>query len=131
MTELPVRQKGTCCEVDMPRDATWAVDTAAVLKALADPTRLAMIWCLCKAEEPVCVCDFTATFDLGQPTISHHMGKLKAAGLVESEKRGVWIYYRVREDLPPATARLLAALVAESDGSPRVARRIRFRRTEP
>jgi DNA-binding transcriptional ArsR family regulator len=111
MTELPVRRKGRCCEVKVPPDGSWAVGTAATLKALADPTRLAMVWCLCKADEPVCVCDFTATFNLGQPTISHHMGKLRAAGLVESEKRGVWIYYRLSADLPPATAGLLRALV--------------------
>lgn len=111
MTEPPVRQRGRCCEVEMPPDGSWAADTVTILKALADPTRLAMIWCLCKAEEPVCVCDFTATFDLGQPTISHHMAKLRAAGLVDSEKRGVWIYYRLRDDLPLATARLLSALV--------------------
>lgn len=113
MTELPVRQRGRCCELEMPAGDSWAADTATVLKALADPTRLAMVWCLSKAKGPVCVCDFTATFDLGQPTISHHMAKLRAAGLVDSEKRGVWIYYRMRDDLPPATARLLAALVEE------------------
>jgi ArsR family transcriptional regulator len=72
-----------------------------------------MIWCLRRAAAPVCICDFTATFELGQPTISHHMGKLRAAGLVESEKRGLWIYYRLRDDLAPATIRLIDALVAE------------------
>jgi ArsR family transcriptional regulator len=115
MTELPVRQKGLCCEVELPADQTWAVENARLLKALADPTRLAMVWCLRRAAAPVCICDFTATFDLGQPTISHHMGKLKAAGLVESEKRGLWVYYRLRQDLPPATVRLIDAVVA-ADG---------------
>jgi ArsR family transcriptional regulator len=113
--ELPVRQKGSCCELELPADHGWAVENARLLKALADPTRLAMVWCLRRAQAPVCICDFTATFDLGQPTISHHMGKLKAAGLVESEKRGLWVYYRVRRDLAPAAVRLIDALVA--DGS--------------
>jgi ArsR family transcriptional regulator len=112
MTELPVRQKGSCCELELPTDQTWATGTARLLKALADPTRLAMVWCLRRAGTPVCICDFTATFDLGQPTISHHMGKLRSAGLVESEKRGLWVYYRLREDLPPTTLRLIDALVA-------------------
>ena len=90
-TELPVRQKGLCCELELPPDQDWAAESARLLKALADPTRLAMVWCLRRAQAPVCICDFTATFDLGQPTISHHMGKLKAAGLVESEKQGLWV----------------------------------------
>lgn len=113
MTALPVRQKGLCCEVELPADPAWAQAGARLLKALADPTRLAMVWCLRRADAPVCICDFTAAFDLGQPTVSHHMGKLKAAGLVESEKRGLWIYCRLRADLPPATGRLIDALVAE------------------
>lgn len=112
-TELPVRQKGSCCELELPTDRRWAVENARLLKALADPTRLAMIWCLRRARAPVCICDFTATFDLGQPTISHHMGKLKAAGLVESEKRGLWVYYRLRDDLAPATLSLIDVLVAD------------------
>ncbi|TMC12222.1 MAG: helix-turn-helix transcriptional regulator [Chloroflexi bacterium] len=109
--ELPVRQRGTCCELEVPADRDWAAGHARLLKALADPTRLAMVWCLRRADGPVCICDFTATFDLGQPTISHHMGKLRAAGLVESEKRGLWVYYRLRGDLAPATARLIEVLV--------------------
>jgi len=113
MTELPVRQKGLCCELELPADQSWARDRAQLLKALADPTRLAMIWCLRRAAAPVCICDFTATFDLGQPTISHHMGKLKAAGLVESEKRGLWIYYKLRSDLAAATDALIDGLVAD------------------
>lgn len=111
--ELPVRQKGSCCELELPADQGWAVESARLLKALADPTRVAMVWCLRRAQAPVCICDFTATFDLGQPTISHHMGKLKAAGLVESEKRGLWVYYQLRRDLAPATVRLIDALVAD------------------
>ncbi|MDR0360067.1 MAG: metalloregulator ArsR/SmtB family transcription factor [bacterium] len=110
-TVLPVRQKGLCCELRLPADHAWAEENARLLKALADPTRLAMVWALHRADAPVCICDFTATFDLEQPTISHHMGKLKTAGLVESEKRGVWVYYRLRDDLPPASARLIDTLV--------------------
>ncbi len=66
-----------------------------------------------RAQAPVCICDFTATLDLGQPTISHHMSRLRAAGLVGSEKRGLWVYYRLRYDLAPPTVRLIDALVAD------------------
>src|SRR5690348_470313 len=120
--ELPVRQRGTCCELEVPADRDWAAGHARLLKALADPTRLAMVWCLRRAEAPVCICDFTATFDLGQPTISHHMAKLRAAGLVESEKRGLWIYYRLRPDLPPSTSRLIDTLVADGPSTGPAAR---------
>ena len=69
---------------------------------------LASLW---RAEGAVCICDFTGAFELSQPTISHHMGKLKDAGLVESEKNGIWVYYRIRDDLAQPTRRLLAHLI--------------------
>ena len=67
---------------------------AARFKALADPTRVAIINSLSAAEE-VCVCNLTETFDLSQPTISHHLKVLRDAGLVESSRRGTWAYYRL------------------------------------
>jgi len=82
------------------------------MKALADPTRLTMVASLWKAKAPICICDFTASLELSQPTISHHMAKLKEFGLVDSEKQGIWVYYRLRADLAPATRRLLAQLIA-------------------
>jgi DNA-binding transcriptional ArsR family regulator len=110
--ELPViRQRGVCCGLP-DVDATWAEETAELMKALADPTRLTMIASLWKAKEPICICDFTAGLELSQPTISHHMAKLKELGLVESEKRGIWVYYRLGAQLAPATRRLLAQVVA-------------------
>jgi len=111
---LPVvRERGVCC--DLPQiDAGWAERTATLMKALADPTRLTMLAALWKANQPVCICDFTASLDLTQPTISHHMAKLKDADLVDSEKEGIWMYYRLRDDLPAMTRRLLQQLVAGS-----------------
>jgi ArsR family transcriptional regulator len=64
------------------------------LKALADPTRLAIVSCLLSAPESVCVCDLTCEFDLGQPTISHHLKRLRQAGLVRAQRRGTWVHYR-------------------------------------
>lgn len=106
-----IRQRGVCCGLP-DVDATWAEETAELMKALADPTRLTMIASLWKAKEPICICDFTAGLELSQPTISHHMAKLKGLGLVESEKRGIWVYYRLGAQLAPATRRLLAQVVA-------------------
>jgi ArsR family transcriptional regulator len=112
LRELPVlRERGVCCELPAV-DAGWAECAAAILKALADPNRLPLMAVLWRARAPVCICDFTASLDLSQPTISHHMGKLKAAGLVAWEKQGIWTYYRVRDDLAPATRALLAQLLA-------------------
>jgi ArsR family transcriptional regulator, arsenate/arsenite/antimonite-responsive transcriptional repressor len=110
--ELPVaRQRGVCCGLP-DVDATWAEGTAGLMKALADPTRLTMIASLWKANAPICICDFTAGLELTQPTISHHMAKLKEIGLVDSKKQGIWIYYRLRADLAPTTRKLLAQLIA-------------------
>jgi ArsR family transcriptional regulator, arsenate/arsenite/antimonite-responsive transcriptional repressor len=106
-----VRQRGVCCGLP-DVDATWAETTAGLMKVLADPTRLTMIASLWKADAPICICDFTAGLGLSQPTISHHMAKLKEIGLVDSEKRGIWIYYRLAADLPTATRTHLAQLIA-------------------
>jgi ArsR family transcriptional regulator len=81
---------------------------AARFKALADPTRVAIVNCLSAADE-VCVCNLTATFELSQPTISHHLKILREAGLVESTRRGTWAYYRV---VPEAIDALRGALGA-------------------
>jgi ArsR family transcriptional regulator len=110
--QLPmVRERGACCELPVV-DERWAEDTSALMKALADPTRLTMMASLWKADAPICICDFTAGLELSQPTISHHMSKLKEAGLVESEKRGIWVYYRLRSKLAPSTRRVLAQLMS-------------------
>src|SRR5437016_13634763 len=79
---------------------------AAQFKALADPTRIAIVNQLAAADE-VCVCNLTAAFDLSQPTISHHLKILRDAGLVESTRRGTWAYYRV---VPEALGALAVAL---------------------
>jgi len=105
-----VRARGVCCALPAV-NASWAEDRAELMKALSDPTRLTMLASLWKAPAPICICDFTAGLELTQPTISHHMAKLKEAGLVESEKRGIWIYYRLRDKLPTETRKLLSQLL--------------------
>ena len=81
-----------------------------VLKSLADPTRLQIIGILRRSSEPVCICDLTATFNLSQPTISHHMAKLREAGLIEVVRRGIWAYYRLGTRLDAKTRSLLDLL---------------------
>jgi ArsR family transcriptional regulator, arsenate/arsenite/antimonite-responsive transcriptional repressor len=111
LIELPVRTRGVCCDLELavePADMGPAVD---VLKALADPTRLSMVATLRKHAQPVCICDLVAVYDLTQPTISHHMAVLREAGLVSYEKRGLWGFYSLQENLTTATKRLLDALL--------------------
>jgi ArsR family transcriptional regulator, arsenate/arsenite/antimonite-responsive transcriptional repressor len=107
---LPERERGVCCPPTLKARPAKIEQTSEVLKALADPTRLQIALCLRDAKEPVCICDFTATFDLTQPTVSHHMAKLREAGLVEVTKSGIWSFYRLAPDLPPATRRILDAI---------------------
>jgi ArsR family transcriptional regulator, arsenate/arsenite/antimonite-responsive transcriptional repressor len=105
------RERGVCCALPKVGER-WAESRAELMKALADPTRLTMLASLWKAAAPICICDFTAGLGLSQPTISHHMAKLKEAGLVESKKRGIWVYYRLRDKMPTETRKLLSGLVA-------------------
>ena len=108
---LPERIKGVRSPPSIPRALTKVEASVDVLKALADPTRLQMIGVLKRSARPVCICDFTAAFDLSQPTISHHMGRLREAGLVEVTKDGIWAYYRLNPHLESKTRALLDVLV--------------------
>ena len=86
-----------------------AAGLAQVFKALADPVRLRLV-SLIGAHQggEVCVCELTDAFDLTQPTISHHLKVLREAGIIDSERRGTWVYYR----LEPAALERMAALLA-------------------
>jgi ArsR family transcriptional regulator len=93
------RVKGCCQPVAPPLPEARAEELATLYKALADPTRVQIIHILAAAADPVCVCDFTAAFDLGQPTISHHLAKLRDAGIVTSSKRGIWAFYQLDPEM--------------------------------
>lgn len=108
---------GECCPalLTAPLDETQAVDLARVFKALGDPVRLRLLSMIAsRAGGEVCVCDLTPAFDVSQPTISHHLKLLKQAGLIDSERRGTWVYYRL---LPEMTDRL-AAILTRPTGQP-------------
>src|SRR3981081_2846484 len=105
---LPVRERGTCCDVALeikPAAVNAAVD---LLRLLADPARLQMMASLQEADQPGCVCDFTAVLGLSQPTISHHMGKLRNAGLVKVTWQGIWSFYEIAPGLPPGRGHLVS-----------------------
>jgi ArsR family transcriptional regulator, arsenate/arsenite/antimonite-responsive transcriptional repressor len=70
---------------------------ALLLQGAADPTRLAILRRLARAEE-LCACDFTDCCEVGQPTVSHHLKVLRDSGWVLSERRGNWVWYRLRPD---------------------------------
>lgn len=106
----PERERGTCCALELEMPPRRAAEVAGVLKALADPTRVQMVLALRAATDPACICDFTATFSLSQPTLSHHMARLRAAGLVVASRSGIWTYYRLRPDLPERVRRIVDAL---------------------
>jgi ArsR family transcriptional regulator, arsenate/arsenite/antimonite-responsive transcriptional repressor len=88
-----------CCEpvLAAPLDDAAAHDLAGALKVLADPVRLRLLSLIAAAGE-VCACDLVAPLGRSQPTVSHHLGVLADAGLVERERRGRWVHYRVVPD---------------------------------
>jgi ArsR family transcriptional regulator len=99
-----------CCPplATEPLSAAQAEQVAPLLKALADPVRLRLMSLV--ASHPggeACVCDLNDAFDLTQPTISHHLKVLHEAGLLDRDKRGVWVYYRARTQALASLAALI------------------------
>ncbi|MCO5996454.1 ArsR/SmtB family transcription factor [Actinoallomurus rhizosphaericola] len=101
---------GACCAplACEPLTAGEAEDLAPLFKAIADPVRLRLLSLIaCHDGGEACVCDLTSAFELTAPTISHHLKVLKQAGLIDSERRGTWVYYWIN---PAALTRLSALL---------------------
>ena len=111
--ELAPKQKRPagepCCEPVVYPDVerVQAERMAAIAKALADPVRLQLVDVLRRHAGKVCVCELVPLFDLAQPTVSHHLKVLRQAGLVDSERHGLWAYYYV---IPDALEELAAWL---------------------
>ncbi|MBB5085284.1 ArsR/SmtB family transcription factor [Nonomuraea endophytica] len=92
-----------------PISETDAAAAAVLLKAVADPVRLRLLSMIgSHAGGEACVCDLTPVFDLTAPTISHHLKILRTAGLIDGERRGTWVHYRI----VPETVNKLGALFA-------------------
>jgi ArsR family transcriptional regulator len=109
-TQLTVLDLG--CSTPMvaePLSAGEAADQARVFKALSDPVRLRLLSLIAsQAGGEVCVCELTAEFDVTAPTISFHLRALREAGLVSSERRGTWVYYRVNQSMLADLSRFFA-----------------------
>jgi ArsR family transcriptional regulator len=108
VTLAPKRKRPSgqpCCEALVQPDVSSAkADRIAALgKVLSDPVRVQLVDVLRKAPGQVCVCELQPLFDISQPTLSHHLKKLREAGVVGVERRGLWAYYHV---LPKAMKEL-------------------------
>jgi ArsR family transcriptional regulator, arsenate/arsenite/antimonite-responsive transcriptional repressor len=99
--------------VGQPLGESAATSLAQIFRALGDPVRLRLV-SLIGAHQggEVCVCDLTSAFNLTQPTISHHLKVLREAGIIDSERRGTWVYYR----LVPAALEHMGALLSVPPG---------------
>ena len=101
-----------CCTPLDGRDPALHAALAARLRALGDPTRLAIVARLAGAARPVCACEIGEGFAQGQPTISHHLRVLRQAGLVTARRRGTWIHYEADAGELAEVAGALEELVA-------------------
>lgn len=101
-----------CCGplLQTPLDREGAEQVAAAFKVLGDPARLRLLSLIAAGEGgEACVCDLTEPLGLSQPTVSHHLKQLYDAGLLEREKRGTWVFYRVIPERLTALRDVLAA----------------------
>jgi ArsR family transcriptional regulator len=108
---LRVASGPLCCAplLQAPLADDEAVELAEVLKALADPVRLRLVSLIAAAPGgEACTCDLPALVDRSQPTVSHHLSQLVAAGILEREQRGKWAWFRVKDDRLDAVRRALS-----------------------
>jgi ArsR family transcriptional regulator len=110
---LRTRRVGqSCCSPRRPQvEPVQAERLAELAKALGDPTRLQIVDVLRRYGGRTCVCDLEPLFDISQPALSKHLKKLRDAGLIDVERRGVWAYYYVR---PEALEELTSWLATRS-----------------
>jgi ArsR family transcriptional regulator len=107
---LTPAESAACCSplAAEPMTMEQAEQVAPLLKALADPVRLRLMSLVASREGgEACVCDLNDAFELSQPTISHHLKVLHDAGLLDRDKRGVWVYYRARPQALAAIGTLI------------------------
>jgi len=104
--ELRKEPAGCCAPPVKAEDRTRAAKDVPVLAALADEIRLRIVRLLARSSA-LCACEIEQAFDLGQPTISHHLRVLRRAGLVGCERRGIWAYYFLKRDAVKAIAQSL------------------------
>jgi ArsR family transcriptional regulator len=110
LTVLDQTDAGACCTpmAQQSVDSAAAMALAPAFKALGDPVRLQLMSMIASAPNgEICVCDLTPGFEVTDSTISHHLKILRAAGLVDSERRASWVYYRPRPGIMQQLATLL------------------------
>ena len=107
----PADSAACCSPLSLqPMTMKQAEQVAPLLKALADPVRLRLMSLVASHEGgEACVCELNDAFDLSQPTISHHLKVLHESGLLDRDKRGVWVYYRARTEALASLATLISA----------------------
>lgn len=106
------REPVVACCAPVPASPIEADEVEALtadMDILSHPIRLTLLAVLAASPDPVCVCDLEASVPVKQPTVSHHLKLLRAAGLVDSEKRGLWAYYHVRRGEVDRLRRRIAA----------------------
>src|ERR1700712_244257 len=115
LLELTPVEAVACCSplTREPLSADQAERVMPLVKALADPVRLRLLSLVAShADGEACVCDLNDAFALSQPTISHHLKLLHEAGLLDREKRGMWVYYRLHNSALADLALLLGGVTA-------------------
>jgi ArsR family transcriptional regulator len=100
---IPERETAAPAGCCLPRriasgDRARATDVAELARVLADPIRVQVLDLLRAADGDVCQCDLQPLFDVSQPTLSHHLKKLRDSGLIEVRRRGKWAYYSTNDD---------------------------------
>ena len=113
LTVISPAETAACCAplTTAPLSMEQAEQVAPLLKALADPVRLRLLSLVASHQGgEACICDLNEAFDLSQPTISHHLKVLHGAGLLDREKRGIWVYYRARTEAMTAIGALMGAV---------------------
>lgn len=100
-TELQIKpETAPCCAIPdrhfHPEENDGSRETAAVFRALADETRLRILKAISRMEE-LCECNIVPVFGLSQPTVNYHLKVLREAGLVQSARRGQWVYHRLNQ----------------------------------
>ncbi|MEO5873971.1 MAG: metalloregulator ArsR/SmtB family transcription factor [Streptosporangiaceae bacterium] len=109
---LPVSDPVCCAPLAQePISAEDATHLARAFKAIGDPIRLRLLSLIASRDGETCVCDLTGPFEVSAPTISHHLKVLREAGLVDSERRGTWVYYWTK---PQALQRLSQVLAQQT-----------------
>ncbi|HEY3247232.1 MAG TPA: metalloregulator ArsR/SmtB family transcription factor [bacterium] len=115
ITTIPILRH--CCGSDCAAtiastkfDDQQVEQRASALQALGDETRLKMVQLLAR-HDSLCVCEIQEAFELGQPTVSHHLKILREAGLIDSQRRGKWAYYALRREALHDVAQHIQSLI--------------------